>query len=85
MLKRPALQALIEAGAVRKMRLVARGANFHAEVETASGVVQVAATGRGQPRQWRSLDAAARWARDLGVGEINVSISQWAPAQKGLL
>ena len=83
MLKRPALQALIEAGAVRKMRLVAQGASFHAEVETASGV-QVAATGRGHPRQWRSLDSAARWARDLGMGEVNVNLSQWTPAQRDL-
>ena len=77
------LRALIEAGAVRRMRIVADGARFHVEAETSSSTV-VATTGKGMPRTWRSLDASAKWIRALGIGTAQLDVSRWQPGQRAL-
>lgn len=53
------LRALVEAGAVKRVRIVADGARFHLEAVTPTMTV-VATTGKGLPKTWGSLDAAAR-------------------------
>lgn len=77
------LRALIQAGAVRRVRIIAHGARFHVEADTATSTV-IAATGKGIPRTWATLDASARWLRDLGIGTAQVDVSRWQPAQRGL-
>lgn len=77
------LRALVEAGAIRRVRIIADGARFHVEADTATATV-IAATGRGAPRTFGSLDAAARWMRRLGIASARLDVSRWQPQQRGL-
>ncbi|HET6632610.1 MAG TPA: hypothetical protein VFG73_07885 [Rhodanobacteraceae bacterium] len=76
-------RALVAAGAIRRVRIVADGARFHVEADTATGTL-VAATGRGAPRTWGSLDASARWMHRLGIGAAHLDVSRWQPTQRAL-
>lgn len=78
------LRALIEAGAIKRVRIVADGARFHVEADTSSATV-VAATGKGAPRTWSTLDASAKWLRALGIGTAQLDISRWQPGQRALM
>jgi len=77
------LRALVAAGAVRRVRIVADGGSFHVVVETGGGSV-TASTQRGRVRTWRSLDSAAGWVRDLGIGALEVDLGRWQPSQRRL-
>ena len=77
------LRALIDAGAIRRVRIIADGARFHVEADTATGTI-LAATGRGAPRTFGTLDATARWMRKLGLGAAHLDLSRWSPEQRGL-
>lgn len=77
------LRALVEAGAVKRVRIVADGARFHVEADTPTATV-VAATGKGTPRTWSTLDASAKWVRGLGIGQMQLEVSRWQPGQRGL-
>ncbi len=77
------LRALVDAGAVRRIRIVANGARFHIEVDTATSTV-VAATSKGAPKTWSTLDASARWVRALGIGTAQIDVARWQPEQRGL-
>jgi hypothetical protein len=77
------LRALIDAGAVKRVRIVARGARFHVEFDTPTSTI-AAATRRGTVRAWASLDAAARWTKNLGIGQAIVELAHWTPGQRRL-
>ncbi len=77
------LRALIEAGAVRRLRIVAEGARFHIEVDTPASSAVVATT-KGTVKTWGSLDSSAKWVRSLGVGTAQIEISKWQPDQRAL-
>ena len=77
------LRALVEAGAVKQVRIVADGSRFHVEVETQTGSV-AASTVKGTLKTWATLDAAAKWVRSLGVGAAHLEIGNWQPAQRRL-
>jgi hypothetical protein len=77
------LRALVNAGAVRRVRIIADGARFHVEADTATGTL-IAATGKGAPRTFGSLDATARWMHRLGLGIAQLDVSRWQPQQRGL-
>ena len=77
------IRALVEAGAVRKVQLIADGATIHADIFTQNGPV-TATTNRGGIKTWATIDASARWIRRLGLGEAQLVISGWLPGQKGL-
>ena len=77
------LRALVQAGAVKRIRIIAEGARFHVEADTPTSTV-VAVTGRGTPKTWGTLDASARWVRALGMGSALLDISRWQPEQRGL-
>ncbi len=77
------LRALVEAGAIKRSRIVARGTRFHVEFDTATGSV-TASTNRAGIKQWASLDAVARWLRGLGLGSASLDLAQWTPQQKSL-
>ena len=77
------LRALVAAGAVRKIDIIARGARFHVEAVTPNGAI-TAETRSGKVRTWVTLDAAARWVRGLGIGGANVNLTHWQPAQREL-
>jgi hypothetical protein len=78
------LRALVAAGAVKKISIVASGARFHVEARTPNGAVS-AETLKGKIKTWVSLDAAARWVRGLGVGAAQVQLTHWQPAQRELI
>ena len=77
------LLALIQAGAVKRVRVIADGARFHVEADTPTAT-HIAQTGKGQPRTWGSLDATAKWLRTLGIGTAQVDVSRWHPEQRAL-
>ena len=77
------IRALVEAGAVKKVQLIADGAVIHAEIFTQNGAV-TATTNRGAIKTWATLDAAAKWTKNLGVGSIYLEMSRWLPSQRGL-
>lgn len=77
------IRALIEAGAVKRSRIVARGGRFHVEFDTLTASV-TASTHRTGVKQWATLDAAARWVHGLGIGTAQLELSQWSPRQRAL-
>ncbi|MGH8274951.1 MAG: hypothetical protein ACRD22_00755 [Terriglobia bacterium] len=77
------LRALVEAGAIRRVRIVANGARFYVEADTATATL-IAATLKGAPKTWSTLDASARWVRGLGIGAIQLDVSRWQPEQRSL-
>ena len=78
------LKALVAAGAVKKISIIASGARFHIEASTQNGAV-TAETLKGKVKTWVSLDAAARWVRGLGVGAAQVQLTHWQPGQRELI
>lgn len=75
------LKALVAAGAVKNVSIIASGARFHVEAKTPNGAV-TAETRKGKVKTWVTLDAAARWVRGLGVGGAHVNLTHWQPAQR---
>lgn len=76
-------RTLIEAGAVKKVSIVAQGGRFHVEAKTLNGTL-TALTLKGDIKTWTSLDSVARWVRGLGIGTVNVMLSGWQPGQRSL-
>ena len=77
------LRALVDAGALKRIRIIGDGALFHVEADMPNGSVP-ALTLKGTPKTWRSLDAAAKWVRSLGMGTVSVDLAKWRPDQRGL-
>lgn len=67
---------LLEAGAVRSILITAQGSMFHVEAKIAGGA-KVLMTGRGDVRQWRSIDSCAKWLRRAGVGRADIDFQNW--------
>lgn len=77
------IRALVEAGAIKRIRIVAKGCVFHVEADTLKGTI-TAVTIRGKIKTWSTLDASARWVRSLGIGQAQIQMSHWQPGQRGL-
>lgn len=77
------LKAMVAAGAVKNINIIANGARFHVEAKTPNGPV-TAETRQGKVRTWATLDAAARWVRGLGIGAAKISLAHWQPGQREL-
>ena len=77
------LRALVEAGAVKRIHIIADGAVFHAKIDTPNGSI-TASTLKGAIKTWSSLDTAAKWVRSLGIGKAQINIAKWQPGQKAL-
>lgn len=77
------LRALIEAGAIKKIRIIANGASFYVEAEHLTNTVTIHTTTR-KLKTWVSLDAVARWLKNLGIGKAQLEMGNWQPGQKGL-
>lgn len=77
------LRTLIDAAAVKRARIIANGALFHIEVD-APGRSFIIETGKGSVRTWRSIDAAAKWLKGLGIGNAGLELARWHPDQKSL-
>ena len=77
------IRALVEAGAVRKVLLIANGATIHVDIVTQNGPI-TATTTKGSIKTWASIDSSAKWVKALGVGQAQLNITHWLPNQKGL-
>ena len=77
------LKAMVAAGAVRNIDIIASGARFHVEARTPNGAV-TAETKKGKVKTWVTLDAAARWVRGLGIGGARINLTHWQPGQREL-
>jgi hypothetical protein len=77
------LKAMVAAGAITNINIIASGARFHIEAKTPNGPI-TAETRKGKVRTWVTLDAAARWVRGLGVGAAQVNLARWQPGQREL-
>lgn len=75
------LKALIDAGAIQKINIIAEGSTIYVEADSGKRVVS-AKTVKGKLKTWSTLDAAARWVRSLGMGRAQLDIAKWQPGQK---
>jgi len=75
------LKAMVTAGAIKRINIIANGARFHIEARTPNGPV-TAETQKGKVKTWVTLDAAAKWVRSLGIGSAHVSLARWQPGQR---
>ena len=79
------LKMLIEAGAVKSVSIVADGATVHASFTTGNGNSQPATTLKGAIKTWSTIDSAAKWVRNLGIGSMKLNVAKWTPNQRGML
>ncbi len=77
------LKAMVAAGAIKKINIIACGARFHIEVNTPNGAI-TAETHKGKVKTWVTLDAAAKWVRGLGMGGAHINLTHWQPGQREL-
>jgi hypothetical protein len=77
------LKAMVAAGAIKNIDIIASGARFHVEVATPNGPV-AAETRKGKVKTWVTLDAAAKWVRRLGIGGAHLNLTHWQPGQREL-
>jgi hypothetical protein len=75
--------ALVDAGAVKKVILIADGASIHVNIVTQNDVI-TATTNKGIIKTWATIDSSAKWIKKLGLGKAQLEISQWLPNQRGL-
>jgi hypothetical protein len=75
------IRALVEAGAVRRVCIIADKASFYIEIKTANGA-STAETLKGKLKTWASLNSAAKWVRSLGIGEAHLMLASWTPEQR---
>ena len=77
------LKAMVAAGAIKKINIIASGARFHVEANTPNGPI-TAETHKGKVKTWVTLDAAAKWVRGLGMGRAHINLTHWQPGQREL-
>jgi len=75
------LRALVEAGAVKKVKITAEGSTIYVEAYTGSEVT-TAKTIKGKLKTWSTIDSAAKWVRSLGIGQMQLDMAKWQPDQK---
>jgi len=77
------LKVLIEAGAIKKIRVIGEGSYFYMEILTQGGS-SIVKTLKGKLKTWATLDAAAKWIHSMGIGSLYVELEKWQPGQRGL-
>ena len=76
-------RALVQAGAIKKVLIIADGASVHVNVVTQNDTLTVTTT-KGTIKTWATLDSSARWVKSLGIGKAQLEISKWLPGQRGM-
>ena len=84
MMNEKILRALVEAGAVKKIKITAEGSTIYVEAYTGSEVT-TAKTIKGKLKTWSTIDSAAKWVRSLGIGQMQLDVAKWQPEQKRLM
>ena len=77
------LRALVEVGAVKKVKITAEGSTIYVESYTGSEAT-TATTIKGKLKTWSTIDSAAKWVRSLGIGQMQLDMAKWHPEQKKL-
>ena len=77
------IRALVEAGAVKNVLIIADGSVVHVDIVTQNGPITVT-TNRGSIKTWVTLDASAKWLKSVGIGSARLEIGRWLPGQKGM-
>ena len=77
------LRALVEAGAIKKIKITAEGSTIYVEAYTGSEAT-TAKTIKGKLKTWSTIDSAAKWVRSLGIGQMQLDVAKWQPEQKKL-
>ena len=77
------LRALVDAGAIKRIEIVADGTRFYVKASTQTGSL-TASTQKGTVKTWVTLDAAAKWVRSLGLGSAYIDVQNWQPQQRQL-
>jgi len=77
------LQALIDAGAVKKIELIANGPNIHALIHTQTEKT-VLLTNKREIKIWVSFDTAVKWIKAKGVAQLHLDARAWQPNQRKL-
>ena len=77
------LKAMVAAGAIKNVDIIASGSRFHVEASTPNGPI-TAETRKGKVKTWVTLDAAAKWVRSLGMAGARVNMTHWQPGQREL-
>ena len=75
------LRALVETGAVKKIKITAEGSTIYVEA-LAGSEVTTAKTTKGKLKTWSTIDSAAKWVRSLGIGQVQLDMAKWQPEQK---
>jgi hypothetical protein len=78
------LRTLLDAAAVKRVRVIAQGARFRVEVD-APGNTYTIATGKGGLRLWPNLLSTAKWLKGVGIADMRLDLKHWSPDQKELL
>lgn len=77
------LKAVIAAGAVKQVFIIANGSEFHVTAVTPGGRFTIG-TDKKFIRSWSTVDGAVKWLRRLGIGEARLEFSRWQPKQRVL-
>ncbi len=77
------LRALVEAGAIKKIKITAEGSTIYVKAFSGSEVT-TAKTIKGKLKTWSTIDSAAKWVRSLGIGQMQLDMAKWQPEQKKL-
>ena len=77
------LRALVEAGAIKKIKITAEGSTIYVEAYTGSEPT-TAKTVKGKLKTWTTIDSAAKWVRSLGIGQMQLDVANWQPEQRRL-
>ena len=80
---RRSLKALIDAGAIKRARIIAQGDDFRVEIDSPGRSFTIE-TAKGGLRTWRTIDATAKWLRSIGIAESNLNVAHWSPEQRSL-
>ena len=78
------LKALVDAGAVKKIKITAEGSLIYIEAHAGREVTMVTTT-KGKLKCWSTIDSAAKWVRSLGIGQMQLDMVNWQPDQKKLM
>jgi hypothetical protein len=71
-------KALIEAGAIKSVSIVADGSKVHALVTTGSVNSQPATSLKGKMNMWITIDSAAKWVKSMGIGTMKLNVAKWS-------
>jgi hypothetical protein len=69
------LKAMVAAGAIKNIDIIASGARFHVEARTPNGPI-TAETRKGKVKTWVT--------RGLGMGGARINLTHWQPGQREL-